>query len=297
MITDMSSSLVAPLPADAGIPAPKPRSQRWAEEAAFFDAQAEQINAAALAVDPLALERYSKPVLRRRFNKEFRFRIMGRLAGKRILDVGCGSGLNAVQFAKLGATVTGVDLSSKELAAARRSAEINGVSERTHFICSPIEIAEVPEASFDIVWVDAMLHHVLDELELVLQRVVRWVKPDGLVVIAEPVNLCEPLRRLRKMVPVRAMNVTPGERPLVPAEVETVLRYLDAPRLRHFMLLGRLDQFILTNFKYERSSWPRKALSNAIALLDYALLSLPGVQSLAGGCVIYGRPRKKNFNH
>lgn len=294
IITDVLGSHVPQtLPAgDIERPEPKSRERRWAEEAAFFDAEAERRGASRLALDPLALARYSRSSPRRRFNKEFRFRLMGPLAGKRILDVGCGSGLNAVQFAKLGATVTGIDLSPGELAVARRSAEVNGVSDRTDFVCSPIEIADVPDGSFDIVWVDAVLHHVLDELELVLKRLVRWAKPEGMLVFAEPVNLCEPLRRLRKMIPVGVTHGTPGERPLVPAELELVLRYLDEPQLRHYMLFGRLDRFILTHQKYERSSWPRRALSNSVALLDYALLSMPGLRKLAGACVIHGRPCK-----
>lgn len=283
------------LPSGVGKPEPKSREQRWAEETAFFDAEAEQRGASALTLDPLALARYSRAAPRRRFNKEFRFRVMGPLAGKRILDVGCGSGLNAVQFAKLGAQVTGIDLSPGELDIARRTAEVNGVSDRAEFICSPIEIADVPDNSFDIIWVDAVLHHVLDELELVLRRLVRWVRPEGLLVFAEPVNLFEPLRRLRKMIPVGVTHGTPGERPLVQAELELLLRYLDDPRLRHYMLFGRLDRFILTRNKYERSSWPRRALSNSVALLDYALLSMPGVRNLAGACVVYGRPRKKQM--
>lgn len=293
-LTDISSSLGQTLPS-AGVARQetKSREQRWAEEAAFFDAQAERRSASGLTLDPLALARYSRPFPRRRFNKEFRFRLMGPLAGKRILDVGCGSGLNAVQFAKLGATVTGIDISPKELEIAQRSAEINGVSDRVKWICSPVEIANIEEGEFDIVWIDAVMHHILDELELVLKRVVSLAKPDGLVIFAEPVNLCEPLRQLRKKIPSVVTDGTPGERPLVQAEVETILRYLDVPQLRHYMLFGRLDRFILTNHKYERSSWARRTLSNAVAMLDYALLSLPGIQKLAGACVIYGRPRKE----
>jgi 2-polyprenyl-3-methyl-5-hydroxy-6-metoxy-1,4-benzoquinol methylase len=267
------------------------RSRRWAEEAAFFNAEAENIGEKTLVIDPLVLARYGQTMPRRRFNKEFRFKIMGPLAGKHILDVGCGSGMNAVQLAKLGATVTGIDLSRKEIELAHRRAQVNGVSDFVTLMCSPIEIADIADNTFDIIWVDAVLHHLLDELDLTLQRLVGWVRPDGLLVFAEPINLFEPLRRLRKLAPART-DVTPGERPLVQTEVDSVLHYLDDPKIRYFMLFGRLDQFVLTRHSYERSSLPRKMLSNVIALLDYALLSLPGIRRLAGACVIYGRPSK-----
>ena len=58
----------------------------------------------------------SSPALRRRFNKEFRFMLMGDLRGKAVLDVGCGDGLNAVMLARLGARVTGVDVSPRAVA-------------------------------------------------------------------------------------------------------------------------------------------------------------------------------------
>lgn len=269
----------------------KSRDQRWAEEAAFFDVAAENASRATLAIDPLSIARYARPIPRRRFNKEFRFRVMGPLVGKRILDVGCGNGLNAVQFATMGATVTGIDLSPKAIETARRRAEVNGVSDRVTFVCTPIEIADLADDSFDIVWANAILHHMLDEFQLTLCRLVAWTRPDGLLVCAEPMNLFEPIRWLRRMIPVRT-EATPGERPLVKGEIEAVRRCLANPRMRSYMLFGFLDRFVLVNQNYERSPFLRRAISNAIAFADYALLSLPGLNRLAASCVIYGHPRK-----
>jgi 2-polyprenyl-3-methyl-5-hydroxy-6-metoxy-1,4-benzoquinol methylase len=262
---------------------------RWEEEAAFFDRQAARVEEPTLPIDPLAFRRYTRPSLRRRFNKEFRFRILGCLEGKRLLDVGCGDGLNVAMFAKMGADVTGIDVSPGALDVARRRAEINGVADRVRLACSPIETAELPDASFDVVWGDGILHHVLDELEPTVARLARWVKDDGLILFSEPVNLFEPLRRLRRLVPVHT-DATPGERPLIPSEVELVRRYVPDLRTRHYMLLGRLDRFVLVKFNYERSSPIRRAMVNAIGLMDYALLSLPLVRRLAGTCVMYGHP-------
>src|SRR5205085_11697689 len=104
-------------------------------------------------------ERYTRPVLRRRFSKEFRFRRAGDLRGKSILDVGCGDGINAVMFAKMGALVTGVDISPGAIRVAERRAKVNGVSGSTRFICVPIETADLPDDSFDVVVGDAILHH------------------------------------------------------------------------------------------------------------------------------------------
>src|SRR5205823_1341194 len=126
----------------------KSREERWREEAAFFDRAAQHTEPASLVIDPLAWQRYTRAGLRRRFNKEYRFRLLGDLAGKSLLDVGCGDGLNAVMLARMGARVTGVDVSAGALEVARRRAEVNGVADRLRLVCAPIERAELPERSF-----------------------------------------------------------------------------------------------------------------------------------------------------
>src|SRR5262249_45035928 len=91
------------------------QQQRWDAEARFFDEWAEKAARAVEPVHPLTLARYGARSPRRRFNKEFRFRILGDLTGLRVLDAGCGDGVNAVLLAKLGAVVTGIDVSPKAI--------------------------------------------------------------------------------------------------------------------------------------------------------------------------------------
>src|SRR5262245_47909638 len=142
------------------------REERWKQEAGFFDEAARRADPAALTIDPLALRRYTRRVLRRRFSKEYRFRIMGPLQGRRVLEVGCGDGRNAVMFARMGAHVTGIDVSPGALTVARQRAEVNGVADRLTLIGAPIEQADLPPGSFDVIWGDGILHHVLDDLSL-----------------------------------------------------------------------------------------------------------------------------------
>ena len=267
------------------------QTRRWAEEAQFFDRLAGERSDESLRVDPLAIARYSRRHLRKRFHMEYRFSIPAPLAGKRVLDIGCGDGLNSVILAKLGAHVTGLDISEKAIEVARRRAEINEVAERVSFICSPLEVAGLEADSFDVIWGDAILHHVLADLETVIQHLVRACKPGGRLIFAEPVNLMNPLRRLRQLLPART-DVTPDERPLVRAEIELLERYLRRFSMRHYALFGRLDPALLTNYNYERSSFARRALVNVIDAVDYALLSLPWVKRLGGMAIISGRPAK-----
>jgi 2-polyprenyl-3-methyl-5-hydroxy-6-metoxy-1,4-benzoquinol methylase len=267
----------------------KVRERRWHEEAAFFDRVAQQVEATSLPIDPLALQRYSRPALRRRFNKEYRFKTLGSVKGKTLLDVGCGDGQNSVLLARMGARVTGIDVSPGAIEVARRRAEVNGVSDRVRFLCSPVEKAALPDGGFDIVWGDGILHHVLDDLDLVLSHLARCAKPEGMLIFSEPVNLSPMLRRIRRRVPIRT-DATPGERPMLGAELDLVRRYVPGLVMRPYSILGRLDRLILIRFNYERSPVVRRGLVNAIAVVDWLIASLPGFERLASTFVMHGRP-------
>jgi 2-polyprenyl-3-methyl-5-hydroxy-6-metoxy-1,4-benzoquinol methylase len=257
-----------------------PREKRWEEEATFFDRYATEAQASIRPIDPLTLKRYSRIALRLRFNKEFRFHILGNLRRKRILDVGCGDGRNSVLLAKLGAEVVGIDIAPAAIELARKRAHIDGVKDSASFLCSPLEVVDFAPNSFDVIWGDAILHHVIPELEKVLDKLTGWAKPDSLMLFAEPICLNPTLRRIRQAVPVHT-EATPGERPLEAAEIALIGKYVSDLRLRPFSFLSRLDRFVLENHNFERSSLPRRQFSSVSACIDYGLLGLPMFRNLA----------------
>lgn len=71
----------------------------------------------------------------------------GNLRGKRALDLGCGTGTNAIYLAQAGLDVVGVDFSSKAIAVARVKANSAGVKAEFHvgdvtrleFLCDPFD--------------------------------------------------------------------------------------------------------------------------------------------------------------
>lgn len=265
------------------------RRDHWESEAKFFDAVAEERGRKLTPMAPETFARYSSPSLRKRFAREFRLRLLGPLRGKTVIDVGCGDGRDTVLLAKLGAArVTGVDLSPGAIALAQRRAEVDGVADRVDFVCAPVETAQIADGSYDIVWCNAILHHLTDNLDLVMRNMSRWAKPDGLISFAEPINLNQTLRRIRKLIPVSSGEATPDERPLEAHDLATIRRWMGRLHVRHFGLLGRLDQFILTDFNYERSSRLRQLAVNVTNAIDWALLSLPGVNRLGSLAVMWG---------
>ncbi len=82
------------------------------------------------------------------------------LAGKKVLDMGCGRGADAVALALAGATVVGVDVCADHLNAARRCAAEHRVHERCRFVDPAGDVASYAQlGDFDaVVSVDAFEH-------------------------------------------------------------------------------------------------------------------------------------------
>lgn len=87
-----------------------------------------------------------------------------RWAGKRVLEVGCGIGTDTINFARAGATVTAVDLSTESLALARRRAEVFGLADKIRFFAANAEqlSSVVPVQQYDLVYSFGVIHHTPD---------------------------------------------------------------------------------------------------------------------------------------
>ncbi|WP_334157412.1 bifunctional 2-polyprenyl-6-hydroxyphenol methylase/3-demethylubiquinol 3-O-methyltransferase UbiG [Oryzomicrobium sp.] len=101
------------------------------------------------------------------------------LAGKKVLDVGCGGGLLSEGMAARGATVTGIDLSEKALGVARLHLLETGRQAEYRLIAAEALADEQPGA-FDIVTCLEMLEHVPDPAQTIA-ACARLVKPGGQV--------------------------------------------------------------------------------------------------------------------
>ncbi len=105
------------------------------------------------------------------------------LAGKRVLDVGCGDGGLTRAMARAGAVVTGIDISETRLAEARAKEAVPGADYRE----GRGEKLPFPDASVDAVLYHNALHHVPVELQsAALVEAARVLKPGGHVLIIEP---------------------------------------------------------------------------------------------------------------
>jgi 2-polyprenyl-6-hydroxyphenyl methylase/3-demethylubiquinone-9 3-methyltransferase len=99
------------------------------------------------------------------------------LAGKKVLDVGCGGGILSESMAKRGAEVTGIDMGEAPLQVARLHQLESGVEVDYRQMTAEALAAEAP-ASFDVVTCMEMLEHVPDPAS-VIRACMELVKPGG----------------------------------------------------------------------------------------------------------------------
>lgn len=97
------------------------------------------------------------------------------LAGKRVLDLGCGYGWHCKFAAEQGASaVLGIDLSEKMLDEARR----RNSDDKIHYQICGIEEYDYPEKRWDIVVSNLALHYI-EDLDTVFEKVYRTLRPGG----------------------------------------------------------------------------------------------------------------------
>ena len=115
-------------------------------------------------------------------------RLMGDVAGLKVLDAGCGSGAHAAALIARGAIVTGIDNSSGMLALARE--RLGGAAELfAANLASPLPF---PDAAFDRVLAALVLHYIAD-WSLPLKEFRRVLVPRGRLVISTHHPFCDHL--------------------------------------------------------------------------------------------------------
>jgi ubiquinone/menaquinone biosynthesis C-methylase UbiE len=96
--------------------------------------------------------------------------------GQRLLEVGCGAGVDLVRFARAGAVVTGVDLAETSIDLAQKNFEQNKLAADLRVMNG--EALEFPANSFDLVYAHGVLQYTADPRKMVAEMH-RVLGPDG----------------------------------------------------------------------------------------------------------------------
>ena len=155
-----------------------------ARNRAFWDGWSDAYqrkNAPSLGIDEPTWGVWAQP--------ERELRILGDVAGKDVLELGCGGAQWSVGLALRGARATGVDLSPAQLAHARRLVEERGVA--VTLVEASAEAVPIADASFDVVFADHGAFTWCDPFRVVPEAA-RLLRPGGLLAF----NMTTPIAEL-----------------------------------------------------------------------------------------------------
>ena len=246
--------------------------QQWERaEIARSSVEATLTSDQALRVNRATFERYAHPPMETAYPLEYAYHQLGDVAGLRVVDFGCGSGANTVLLAGRGAHVWGIDISEDLLRLGQRRLSVSGRGGGATFIAGSAHDMPFPDSSIDVVFGIAILHHL--DLDLVSREVRRVLRAGGRAIFQEPVRNSAVIRFLRSLVPYRAPDISPYERPLTDAELARFASGFSKSSVRAFALphvqIGQVAP-LLRNYWRTWYAWDRVLLSRAPWLARYA---------------------------
>ncbi len=222
------------------------------------------------------------------------------VAGKKILEIGCGNGELSVWFAKNGAEVYGVDISDESIKIAERRSAENNTQNNTHFYACPAEQTSFEDNFFDIVFINVSLHHL--EIDIALKEFKRVLKIRGIFVAIEPLAFSTMIQNFRtskffiKLYPIRQETST--ERILMINDLKLISTFFTNTEYRPYRIFSPfvykvkpLFLFLADHYyKKERDLETRKEKMNkTLQNFDEKLLKyLPFLKFLSRYVVIFG---------
>lgn len=116
--------------------------------------------------------------------KEIELALLPDLKGKSVLHLQCHFGQDSISMSRMGASVTGVDLSDKAILEARKLAKQANCD--TRFICSDVyELPDQLDEQFDFVFTSYGVIGWLPDIEKWAEIIQRFLKPGGQLIFVE----------------------------------------------------------------------------------------------------------------
>lgn len=196
------------------------QTQRQQTEEAFHDEWAKGIDVS----EVLVVESFEEDTA---LENRYILEEMGDLTGKRVLELGCGAGEGSIYFALHGAEAVATDISSGMVEVVKRVAEKYKVSVTAHRMTA--EVIDYPEASFDRVYGNGVLHHV--DFRKAVAEASRVLKPGGKAIFIEPLSynpVINVYRHIAKTVR------TPDERPFKFGDLKEMTPYFRSGHHQEF---------------------------------------------------------------
>lgn len=173
---------------------------------------------------------------------------------KDILEIGCSSGIDAMDYCKYVSSYTGVDISDVAISNCNKLNLKNA-----QFICTNGHKLPCQNKSFDFVIVNSLLHHL--DLETVFKEIVRVLKNNGLLIFREPLGTNPIFYIYRKLTPDAR---TPDERPFTFSDLSLMKKYFYFNEVKYFGFFNIISAFL-----------PNRIIRYALTSIDNFLAYTP----------------------
>lgn len=183
------------------------------------------------AVPPAEVDRYLAPAGDTPFALEYAYHLLGDVRGKTVFDLGCGHGENLVPLIVRGARVIGIDISPELIAMAQQRLRDANL-EASVSVGSAYETG-LPDSSVDAIFCMSLIHHL--DIKLARDEMWRILRPDGAVILKEPVRFSRTYGWLRSLLPAHE-DVSYYEHPLTREELKLMCQPFQIEGMRYFRL-------------------------------------------------------------
>jgi SAM-dependent methyltransferase len=210
------------------------------------------------------------------------------VAGRSVLDYGCGTGDWGLMLASEGARVTLLDLSPVAIELGRRRAAAGGVADRVRGVARDAgDLSCFADEEFDLIYASAAVHHTL-KYGRALEELMRVLKTGGKLVLAETygnnrlLNMARRLRwRLSRQPDEAGEDILLSDR-----ELDALRRAMRTFEITPMNLLAMMKRLLRGRF----TNPGVRAAVRALELLDSALLSVaPPLRRYCGEVLIVAR--------
>jgi 2-polyprenyl-3-methyl-5-hydroxy-6-metoxy-1,4-benzoquinol methylase len=203
------------------------------------------------------------------------------LRGVRVLDLGAGDGIWSVILAEQGAEVTSIEISPRQVELARTRMRIHGLTWDAR-VGSAFDLeAQFPSGAFDLVFGQAILHHLTWDLGSVYSGIRHLLRPGGRAALSEPFCGSPRLRRVREkmawLVPLDQETV--DERPLNDDDLRPLSDLFPEIMVERFDCVAKFARRLFRSTRMERACFR----------FDRFLLQREAFGHLAGGVFIAAR--------
>jgi ubiquinone/menaquinone biosynthesis C-methylase UbiE len=199
---------------------------------------------------------------------------LGDLRGKRVLEIGGGTGYHAAILVHRGAEVVATDVSSVGVDVMRRRFEANQMSDRADAQVVVAEQMPFEDGSFDFVFGIAVLHHLV--MDSAAPEIARVLRPGGRAVFLEPLSENPLLDIIRDHVPYPGKKSPHGHRGVTFAMLDQASRAFVATVVRPFYLTSMIN----------RAFGQSTAITPLERLDDFIIARVPRVHRLCRQVVV-----------